>query len=110
MHRACTIEVDDATLDDFFYRVGNQIYKLLPLREEGGSWKKLLDSLVLELSGVQGMLPECAGLFELLSKLRGLQEHAFGMDFMDYRRTVFECCTLAGKVRGDFHVDEDYEG
>ncbi len=110
MRHTCTIDVDDETINDFFYRLGNQIYKLLPLREEGGAWKRLLDTVVLELSGVQGMFPKNGDIFELLTKMEGLQKQSPGMDFMDYRRTVFECCTLAGKIRGDLHVVEDYEG
>ncbi len=110
MTHSCFIDIEDDAIDEFMCRVGNQIYKLLPLREEGGAWKKLLDSLVLEVAGMQGLFPNHEDLLLLLAKLKGLQGLAYGMDFMDYRRTVFECCALANKVRGGFNVDEDNEG
>ena len=33
-------------------RITNQIYKLLPLREEGGDWQKPLTTLMEELAGI----------------------------------------------------------
>ena len=41
-----------------YYKVGNQIFKLLPLREEGGAWMKLLDTVILELTGMQKLFPD----------------------------------------------------
>ena len=33
-------------------RLTNQIYKLLPIREEGGEWKKPLTTIMEEISGM----------------------------------------------------------
>lgn len=34
-------------------RIINQVYKLLPLREEGQDWKKPLQTIIEELAGMQ---------------------------------------------------------
>jgi hypothetical protein len=33
-------------------RLTNQIYKLLPLREEGGNWQKPLETIMEEIAGM----------------------------------------------------------
>ena len=91
-------------LVDYYYKIGNQVFKLLPLREEGGAWMKLLDTIILELTGMQRLFPNNQNLLVLLAKLNGLREMSAGMDFMDYRRSIFECCTLVTKIRGDYNV------
>lgn len=105
----CTIEIPDEMLVEYYYKVGNQIFKLLPLREEGGAWMKLLDTVILELTGMQKLFPDKEELVYLLIKLEGLKKLSPGMDFMDYRRVVFECCTLVTKIRGEYNVDGDNE-
>lgn len=105
----CTIEIPDEMLVEYYYKVGNQIFKLLPLREEGGAWMKLLDTVILELTGMQKLFPDKEELIYLLIKLEGLKKLSPGMDFMDYRRVVFECCTLVTKIRGEYNVDGDNE-
>lgn len=105
----CTIEIPDEMLVEYYYKVGNQIFKLLPLREEGGAWMKLLDTVILELTGMQKLFPDKEELVYLLIKLEGLKKLSPGMDFMDYRRVVFECCTLVTKIRGEYNVDGDDE-
>ena len=101
----CTIEIPNEMLVEYYYKVGNQIFKLLPLREEGGAWMKLLDTVILELTGMQKLFPDKEELVYLLIKLEGLKKLSPGMDFMDYRRVVFECCTLVTKIRGEYNVD-----
>ena len=105
----CTIEIPDEMLVEYYYKIGNQIFKLLPLREEGGAWMKLLDTVILELTGMQKLFPDKEELVYLLIKLEGLKKLSPGMDFMDYRRVVFECCTLVTKIRGEYNVDGDNE-
>ena len=70
---------------------------------------KLLDTVILELTGMQKLFPDKEELVYLLIKLEGLKKLSPGMDFMDYRRVVFECCTLVTKIRGEYNVDGDDE-
>ena len=58
---------------------------------------------------MQKLFPDKEELVYLLIKLEGLKKLSPGMDFMDYRRVVFECCTLVTKIRGEYNVDGDNE-
>ena len=54
-------------------RLTNQIYKLLPSREEGLDWQKPLQTIVEELSGMSRILiDQQTALFSLLCKLEEL--------------------------------------
>ena len=76
-------------------RITNQVYKLLPSREEGSDWKKPLSTLLEELSGMNRLLiGEHEILFPLLCKLEGLFILTQEEDFFLFRRTIFECLSL----------------
>lgn len=81
--------------DDITYnlkRLTNQIYKLLPNREEGIDWIKPLDTIVEELVGMNRVFGgQTPILFSLICKLEGLYELTGENDFEKYRRTIFEC-------------------
>ena len=80
-------------------RITNQIYKLLPNREEGLDWKKPLQTLIIELTGMSSLLPDQTELFSLLCKLEGLKSLSAEEDFMLYRKTIFECLGLMDAVK-----------
>lgn len=61
------------------------------MRENEENWKRQLETVTLEISGMQIIL-DSSELFELLSKLEGLQ--AKDTSFEIYRKTVFECISL----------------
>lgn len=81
-------------------RLLNQIYKLLPLREEGGDWQKPLETIIEEFAGMDRLILSDYGniLFSLLCKLEGLftlqEEEEFGL----YRRVIFECLGIIGDL------------
>ena len=52
MHTVYNIEVDCEAVKDNLYRLGNQIFKLLPMREEDKDWRKPLETLIIELLGM----------------------------------------------------------
>lgn len=93
------IDTDSYTLGECLKRIGNQIFKLLPMREEGGEWIKPLETVALELTGMYNLFPEKQELFSLICKLEGLIEEGEDGDFMKYRRTIFECCSLVDRLR-----------
>ena len=80
-------------------RITNQIYKLLPNREEGLDWEKPLETLIIELTGMSSLLPDQTELFSLLCKLEALKTLADEEDFMLYRKTIFECLGLMSKIK-----------
>lgn len=80
-------------------RLTNQVYKLLPLREEGGNWKLSLQTIMEELSGMNFLIFNQETLFfSILCKLQGLQVLETEEDFQTYRRTIFDCLSLIGRL------------
>ena len=81
-------------------RITNQIYKLLPLREEGGDWKKPLLTIIEEMAGMSRLLfDQHETLFLLLCKLEGLFTLTEEDDFESYRRTIFDCLGLINGIK-----------
>lgn len=76
-------------------RITNQVYKLLPSREEGTDWEKPLSTLIEEIAGMDRVLiGQHEILFPLLCKLEGLFILTKEEDFFLFRRTIFECLSL----------------
>jgi hypothetical protein len=93
------ITVDFPTLNQNLDRIRNQIFRLLPVFEEDGEWLKPLDTLILELIGMYSFFPERKDLLALICKLEGLRDLGEEVDFLLYRRTIFEACGLVNKVK-----------
>ena len=86
------VEVDNYAIESIMKKITNQIYKLLPMREENGDWKKPLETIMEELAGMDRMLGNQVETFaSLLFKLEGLFSLVQEDDFQLYRRTIFEC-------------------
>lgn len=79
-------------------RLTNQLWKLIPMRENSENWLSHLDSLIIELSGLKELSQNSDEKFLiLLSKLKGLQ--AEDTTFQLYRKTVFECISLLREMQ-----------
>lgn len=96
------IEVNNKALQQNLKRIQSQIFKLLPMVEEKQDYKKPLETIILELLGMQGLFSPLEPLITLICKLQGLIEIDLEKDFMLYRRTIFECCGLVDKVKDCF--------
>ena len=81
-------------------RLINQIYKLLPQREEEKDWKTPLSTIIEDLLGMIDLLNQ-EKLFSLLCKLQGLNHLEQEEDFPLYRRIIFECLTLLNEIKGE---------
>ena len=68
------------------------------MAEEGQDYKKPLETIVLELLGMQKLFDNVDSLLSLVCKLRGLMELNVEEEFLLYRRTIFECCGLIDKI------------
>lgn len=83
-----------------FKKLTNQIYKLLPNREENIDWQTPLATIIEELSGMDKLLNSFHEiLFPLLCKLEGLYNLDKENDFFEYRRTIFECLNLLNTLK-----------
>lgn len=80
-------------------RLTNQIYKLLPNREENIDWETPLTTIIEEFSGMDRLLNDQHEiLFSLLCKLEGLFTLTNENDFFLYRRIIFECLGLVDSL------------
>lgn len=80
-------------------RITNQIYKLLPNREEGIDWEKPLQTLIIELTGMASLIKDQVELFSLLCKLEALKTLKEESNFPLYRKTIFECLGLMDVIK-----------
>lgn len=95
------IEIDKKDVDFRLQKITNQIYKLLPTREENKDWNKLLLTIFVELNGMNNILINYGEFFfPLLCKLEGLHSLDGENDFFEYRRVIFECLSIIGELRG----------
>ena len=93
------IEIKDRVLLEDLERITNQVFKLLPLREEGGDWKSPLRNLLIELAGLDELLLESVDFFSLLCKMEALLSLTSEDDFFAFRRTIFECLNILSEVK-----------
>lgn len=78
-------------------RLTNQLWKLLPMRENNENWEEHLKTIVEEISGLVKIYKDDVNGLVLLSKLEGLTSEVC-KDFMVYRTAVFRCINLLGQV------------
>ena len=93
------VEVDNYAIESILKKITNQIYKLLPMREENGDWEKPLETIMEELAGMDRLLEDHVNLFSILCKLEGLFSLVQEDDFQLYRRTIFECLSICGSLK-----------
>ena len=91
------IEFKTETLKTDIKRLINQMWKLIPMRENDEDWISQLNVVIEEISGLHEIFYEL-DLLILLSKLEGLKSSVCE-DFMIYRKTVFRCIDLLAKER-----------
>lgn len=92
------ISVDNSVMRANIQRIIGQTFKLLPTWEEGKDWWKPLDTLLNELIGLFYLFPEMSTGLIVISKLEGLRQQGSTVDFVTYRRIIFECCSLLSKI------------
>ncbi len=95
------IEMDNHIIYLRLQNLLNQIYKLLPSREQGLDWEKPLQTILEELSGIYKLMNNNYSkiFFPLLSKLEGLYSLTQEENFSCYRRTIFECLGLMNELQ-----------
>jgi hypothetical protein len=79
-------------------RLTNQLWKLIPMRENEEDWQKQLDTVILELVGLNEIFIGPIFL-QALSKLEALKVKEVDFDF--YRKTVFECISLIQGIKNE---------
>lgn len=80
-------------------RITNQIFKLLPSREEGSDWQTPLKNLIYEIAGMAELLKDHTDLFPLLCKMESLLTLTEEDNFLSYRKIIFECLGLINNIK-----------
>lgn len=80
-------------------RLTNQIFKLLPSREEGGDWETPLQNIILEITGMKALWVDQTKLFSLLCKLEALSSLTEENDFLAFRKLIFECLRMITEIK-----------
>ena len=95
MNTKYNLTVSEENVRKSIKRIVNITYKLLPTREEGGDWKKPLETIIEELVGMNDLfLDQQDKIFVIICKLQGIFNLTDKDDFQLYRRTIFECLSL----------------
>lgn len=81
-------------------RLINQLWKLIPMRENQEEWELHLRTVLEEITGLVRIYRDKVEGLILLSKLEGLTSKECD-DFMIYRKTVFRCIDLLATVLRD---------
>ena len=90
------IDISEQDFNRNINRLTNQLWKLIPMREHEEDWVGQLDTVLVELVGLSEMLNLSEKFVILLSKLTGLK--SMEVDFMIYRKTVFESISLLREI------------
>lgn len=85
-------EFDSGLVKKNVTRLTNQLWKLIPMRENEEDWNKQLKTVITEIAGFNEVFSLDTQFLSLLSKLEGLLVVDYGFDF--YRKTIFECISL----------------
>ena len=85
------IEFSQEIIQKTVRRLTNQLWKLIPMRENGEDWYKQLQTVTLEIAGLNELFISPIFL-QLLSKLEGLQIKEVSFEL--YRKTIFECINI----------------
>lgn len=93
-----SFEFSSEVINKNITRLTNQLWKLIPMRENEENWEKQLNIVTIEIAGLNRIFLEAPQFLQMLSKLEGIS----GMEeveFSDYRRTVFEVINLLQELK-----------
>lgn len=80
-------------------RLTNQIWKLIPMRENEEDWFKQLETVTIEIAGLGEIFSHNPLFLQLLSKLEGIA--IIDINFETYRKTVFESISLIQQIKNE---------
>ena len=81
-------------------RLTNQLWKLIPMRENEEDWQRQLNTVIIEIAGLGEIFYTTPQFLQLLSKLEGLNK--IDNTFESYRKTVFESISLLQEIKKCF--------
>lgn len=94
------IEFSKDDMKNEILRLTNQLWKLIPMRENNEDWNKQLATVIIDIAGKDEIFLHDSHFLQLLSKLEGLRVED-EIEFNIYRKTVFECINIINEVVKD---------
>ena len=92
-------DIDKEVLSKTIMRLTNQLWKLIPMKEQEENWEKQLDIVILEIAGLNEIFISNPLFLQLLSKLEGLK--VIDLEFNAYRKTVFDSINLLQGLKNE---------
>ena len=89
------IEISEEIIATNIKRLTNQLWKLIPMRENEENWLNQLETVIIEIVGLKEIFLLTPSFLVLLSKLEGL---IYTEDFMTYRLTIFGVISLLTEI------------
>ena len=93
--------IPNEILHSDFLRLMNQLWKLIPMRENGENWERQLSMVTIEIAGLGELFGNYLDFTILLSKLEGLLIEKDNIDFLDYRKTIFDSINLLKRLENE---------
>jgi len=90
------IDIPDSIVKADVNRLTNQLWKLIPMRENEENWQSQLETVLIEIIGLCSLFNIEEEYLILLSKLEGLRQ--VDTEFSIYRKTIFECISLLREI------------
>lgn len=87
------ISISKNSFESDVNRLTNQLWKLIPMKENGENWLEQLNTVLVEIRGLSEIFASNDEFLILLSKLEGLRVSE-DLEFSTYRKTVFESISL----------------
>ena len=72
------------------------MWKLIPMYENEEDWMKQLNTVIIEIAGLNEIFLFTPQYLQILSKLEGIK--VSDIEFSIYRKTVFECINLLQEI------------
>lgn len=99
MENKYNIDFPKEVIKNEVIRLTNQLWKLIPMRENEEDWRKQLMTVIIDIAGKDEIFLHDSHFLQLLSKLEGLRvESDEEIEFNIYRKTVFECINIINEV------------
>lgn len=89
----CGISIPERSFKSDIDRLTNQLWKLIPMKENEENWLEQLNTVIIEIRGLSEIFASNDKFLILLSKLEGLKI-SDDLEFSTYRKTVFESISL----------------
>ena len=90
-------EIENKFIKIDINRLTNQLWKLIPMRENEENWQLQLKSVLIELVGFQEVFNIDEKYLILLTKLEGLLKNQ-EIEFSIYRKIIFESISLLREI------------